>query len=177
MALKLSGEGADDLTMNNESMSFEEQFAAFNGQAPQWEPAPEEPAVSVATAPEPEPMSLEPFTPAAPPATVEHAVPAVEPTARTLDVDEPATDVLLAELDKATASLAAFRQEIGRVVGQQRSTEAELQEARVQLAHLEGQTKDSSEYARLESELAHQRELVANMRAKLGELFSSLELS
>jgi len=161
------------VTMNNdaESMSFEEQFAAFSGQAPQWESTPD-PAVSLVADPEPEETSLEPFTPAETPVPIEHAAPAVGVPA----VDEPSTDVLLAELDKATQSLAAFRQEVSRVVGQQRSTEAELQEARGQLAQLEGQTKDSSEYARLERELARQRELVAEVRTKLGELFSSLEL-
>jgi len=180
------------MNTDSESMTFEEQFAAFSGQVPQWDQAGDQPAVTLAPDPEPvqepelgpvepvppaEPVApLEPFTPVAP-AAVEPVAPAPEPVLPAAFADEPSTDFLLAELEKATESLAAFRQELGRVVGQQRTTEAELATARGQLARLEGQVRDSDEYARLESELGRQRQLVATVRAKLGELFTSLDAS
>jgi len=165
--------------MNNESISFEEQFAAFSGQSPQWPPATDEPAVSLVPAPAPSPEqtppATDPFTPTS--AVEQHVAPAAEPAQAVTTAAEPSTDVLLAELDKATRSLAMFREEIGRVVGHQRTTEAELVAARGQLAHLEGQVRESAEFARLESELARQRDVVATVRAKLAELVSSLDAS
>jgi len=186
LALKVGGGGADDLPMNSdgESTSFEEQFAAFSGQAP-WEAEPEQPAVLLVPnpepvhepVPEPAPAPIEPVVPAAPPVSFDAFTPPVEPSPPAVFAAEPPTDVLLAELDKATETLSTFREEIGRVMGQQRTTEAELLATRSQLAQLEGQLRGSGEYARLEGELARQRELIATVRATLGELVSALDAS
>jgi len=162
-----------------DSISFEDQFAAFNGQAP-WEAPAEQPAVLLVPAPQPapDPVPFEPFAAPAQPVSFDAFTPVPEtapPAVPVAAAAEPTTELLLAELDKAAQTLVAFRQEVDRVVGQQRTTEAELQATRGQLAQIEGQLRDSGDHVRLEGELARQRELMASVRARLVELVSVLD--
>jgi hypothetical protein len=151
-------------------MSFEEQFAAFNGQS-EYRPeqiAPlhveqQQPALLVAV---PEPAAV--AVPPAPP-VVEAAPPAPQP------VEDVQTQSLLADLDKATESLTLFRQEIGRLVQLQRTTAVELENSRRELATLAAQPQECDDCRRLEDELSRQRALVSAVRSKLGEVFATLD--
>jgi len=83
---------------------------------------------------------------------------------------------LLGELDAAATSLAAWAERVRRVVELQQQTENELSTCREQHTALrEELTSERATVDRLESELAHQRELVSATKAKLAEIARALE--
>jgi hypothetical protein len=83
---------------------------------------------------------------------------------------------LLADLDAAATSLAAWSARVSRIVKLQQQTENELSACREQLTSLREQlTGERATVDPLESELARQRELVSTAKAKLADVAQSLE--
>ena len=122
----------------------------------------------------PAPVEAVPSAPVevVPSAPVE-AVPPSVAAASSYNPEDDQEASLLANLDKATESLAVFRQEIGRLVQLQRTTANELSESRRQIASLQQQL---AEYPRLENELAQERARVAGARTRLAEILQTLDV-
>ena len=90
--------------------------------------------------------------------------------------EEKKTELLAAELDRATASLVAFRERVEQLTERQQRTEKELAESRAQLAALsETRASEQATLHRLETERARQRDIVSAVKAKLADAMRSLE--
>jgi len=85
------------------------------------------------------------------------------------------TDLLLADLDSASTSLAAVRERVVQLMQRLRPTETELAACREQLtARTTELASERRTVERLESELAHQRELFTTVKAHLAEVTRAL---
>jgi hypothetical protein len=110
-------------------------------------------------------------------ASAEAEAQAAQTSAAAADAAEDAeAERLLADLDAAATSLAAWSERVGRVVELQRQTENELSACREQLTTLSGElASERAAVDRLESELARQRELVSAAKVKLADVARSLD--
>ncbi len=90
--------------------------------------------------------------------------------------EEAETELLVAELDRATASVVAVRARVEQLAQRQQGADRELAELRAQLDALnDTRASEQTRLQSLERELARQRELVAAARAKLAEVVRMLE--
>ncbi len=87
--------------------------------------------------------------------------------------DEQETEELIADLDRATAALVALRARVEQLTQSKRASERELADSHAELEAL--RESHAAEQATLQNEVIRGRELVAGVKAKLGEVVQLLE--
>ena len=96
--------------------------------------------------------------------------------AEALAPDEAQIDMIVAELDAATAGLMAFRERVEELTRAHRATDEELAHCRSELVGLrEEQASDRATLGKLERDLSLERDRVATIRGRLVEVLDALD--